>query len=84
MVSCYFIYLPVCFTMRLSQKHSGRAILVELQVSEVHDYLSKISSADFSFMKDGKIDFFKTQWRKYTFDTLGHREIHKTIHICIM
>ena len=33
-------------------------------------------------MKDGKIDFFKTQWGKYTLDTLGYREIHNYPYMC--
>lgn len=35
---------------------------------------------NFSFVKDGKINFFKTQWGKKLGGMLSHGDIHKTIH----
>lgn len=82
---CYFIYLPVCFRMRLSQKHFRRAILVQVHVSEAQDDLSKTTSVEILFYEIwGKIASELIGENKLL-SALSHREIYKTIllHICI-
>lgn len=67
MVSCYFIYLPACFRMRLSKKYFRRAILVQVYVSEVHNELSKTSPVECQFYGRWKNKFLQNPMEKINF-----------------